>query len=267
MDPDRDGNRDRSLLVEFALGKLSPEESLRILDAVGKDPELSGDLEHILLMLNEGEREGLLQHQNYGNGGESGPRLREWSRFGRQAIRTAAVLCMIVGAGSITREISKPPHCAIATVGDSDLEFRTRSGSEDVLSAARGLLLDGTPDDALRLTEWYLAVYPEGSARSEAHLLRATAFLIEAKRTRVGVFVSFDSGLVEQAWSELQKAKTDGSSAGIAEHIVWFEAKALLMKENLPEARSRLQRVVALGGVRSRKAADMLDRIDIDMKK
>ena len=267
MDPDRDGNRDRPLLVEFALGKLSPEESRRILDAVDKDPDLSADLEHILLMLNEGEREGLLQRQKYGHGGESGTRLREWSRFARHAIRTAAVLCMILGAGLIIREVSKPPFCEIATVGDPDLEFRSRGGSEDILAAARGLLLDGTPDDALHLTGWYLAVYPEGSARAEAHLLRATAFLLEAKKTRVGIVVTFDSGLVEQAWRELQLAKTDGWSPGIAEHILWFESKALLMKGHAHEARLRLQQVVALGGVRSRSAAALLDRFHAPVNK
>ena len=48
----------RDDLVDFALGKLSPEESLRVLDAVEADPGLSAQLEEIAVVVRGVDRDG-----------------------------------------------------------------------------------------------------------------------------------------------------------------------------------------------------------------
>jgi hypothetical protein len=262
MDRDREEHLDRELLVEFALGRLSPGESLRILERVSSDEELSADLDLILLMLREGAREGLLNHQSYDERGGNGSRLREWSRFSLIVLRTAAMICLLLGAGLVFREVNKPRYFDIAAVGSSDLDFRVRGGSVDVLGVARGLLLKGQCEDALRTVDWYLAVYPDGDGRSEAHLLKAAALLFKSRSAQWGLLMNFDRVLVDEAAAELQQAKATSDPDLTGEHIAWFEAKVLLMKGDAKKARSRFEDVVLMGGVRSAAAKRMLKILD-----
>lgn len=257
-------DRDRELLVEFALGRLSPEESLRILERVSSDPELSAHLDLVLLMLKEGEREGSLNCQTYGERGVQGSRLREWSRFSLTVLRTAAMFCVLLGVGLVVREVNKPRYFDIAAVGPSDLDFRMRGGSGEILSLARGLQQKGEYEDVLRTVDWYLAVASDGSERSEAHLLKATTLLLKARRDHLGLLMTFDRQLVDEAVSELRQARATDEADRTREHVAWFEAKTLLMKGDVEGAHSRFQDVASMGGVRSADAKRILMILDSD---
>jgi hypothetical protein len=258
MDRDRNESQDHEVLVEFALGRLSPAESLRILDRVSADDELSADLDLVLLMLNEGEREGLLHRRTYGPSGDRGSRLREWSTFSLTVLRTAAMLFMVLGVGLILREVTKPDYADLAAVGSSDLDFRMRGRAEDVLGLARAMVMKGEYDDGLRMAEWYLSVYPDGNERSEAHVLKGALLLVQARKSKVGVFLSFDASLVDAAWTELQSARLARDFVRTREHVAWFEAKALLMKGNVQQARALFESVALMGGVRNDDAKRLL---------
>jgi hypothetical protein len=258
MDRDREESQDREDLVEFALGRLSPAESLRILDRVSADEGLSADLDLVLLMLGEGKREGSLHRRTYSPRGDRGNRLREWSTFSLTVLRTAAMLFMLLGVGLILREVTKPDYADIAAVGSSDLDFRMRGGAQDVLGLARALVMKGEYEDGLRMAEWYLSVFPEGSERSEAHVLKGALLLVQARKTRVGVFLRFDESLVDAAWTELQRARLARDFVRTREHVAWFEAKALLMKGNVQEARALFESVAVMGGVRNDDAKRIL---------
>jgi hypothetical protein len=229
---------------------------------VSSDRELSADLDLILLMLKEGEREGSLNRQTYGEQGAHGSRLRERSRFSLAALRAAAMVCVLLGIGLVVREVNKPRYFDIAVVGPSDLDFRMRGGSGDILSLARGLQQKGEYEDALRTVDWYLAVDPNGSERSEAHLLKATTLLLKARRDHLGLLVTFDRVLVDEATAELRQARATDEADLTGEHIAWFEAKTFLMKGDVKGAHARFQDVASMGGVRSADAKRILMILD-----
>jgi hypothetical protein len=165
---------------------------------------------------------------------------------------------MLLGVGLILREVTKPDYADIAAVGSSDLDFRIRRGGEEVLGLARVLVMKGEYDDGLRMAEWYLSVYPDGNQRSEAHVLKAALLMVQARKAKVGIFVRFDESLVDAAWTELQGARSARDYVRNREHVAWFEAKALLMKGNVQEARALFESVAVMGGVRNDDAKRML---------
>lgn len=253
---------DRSLLVEFAQGRLSPAEALVVLDVVEADPELSEDLELVLLMLREGSRGTTGNPIRYDAGSESGPSLRESTPGAVHLLRVAAVLLVMLGAGWILDATTSSPYAHLARVDVADLHLRVRDASTNILQGSRELLYQRAWQECVRRAEWYLAVFPEGEERADACILRSAGLLMGAHGSVLGMHVRYDQAMVDSALAALQMARSGARTIFEAEEIEWFTAKASLMRGDREPARAALQAIIAGGGARVADARALLSSID-----
>lgn len=254
------GETDHSLLVELVHGRLGGDDAQRLLDRVAADEELSRELDLIILMMDEGTREG--RTRRYDQAREQGRTLREASGTGRALLRAAAVVMLLIGGGTLIDAALAPPYAMVAGVGTGDLHLLVRDGSADELAAMRAFLSQGQWEEAARRAEWYLSVHGDGPGRGTAHVNRAAAFLMGARKDVLGFGVRFDRTLVDSAMVALHRARLGAPAPGEVEQIAWLEAKAFLMRGEPGEARTRLQWIIGTGGIYVQDARRILATLD-----
>ena len=254
------GQDDRSLLVDLAHGRLSADDARIVLDRVAADDELSKELDLIILMMVEGQRE--RGTTRYGQLKERGRTLRETTGPGLVLLRVAATVLFLFGAGSLIDAAIAPPYVHLATVGGEDLHLRIRDGSAAEIAAMRTYLYRGTWGEAVQRAEWYLAVHAGAPDRSTVEIIRAAGLLMGARQDVLGFGVHFDRALVDSALAALGNARSGSPTAGEVEQIAMFEAKAFLMRGEAGAARTRLLRIIAGGGVYVQDARRILADLD-----
>lgn len=254
------GQLDRSMLVDLAYGRLSADDARTVLDRVAADEELSKELDLVILMMAEGQRDE--RTMRYDQMKERGRTLRETTGAGLVLLRVAAVVLLLLGAGSLIDAALAPPYAHLAMVEDEDLHLRIRDASSGEIAAMRMYLYQGAWEEAARRAEWYLAVHTGAQDRPTAGIIRAAGLLMGAKHDVMGFGVHFDRALVDSALASLSDARCGEPTPGEIEQITMFEAKAFLMRGDADAARSRLRRIVGGGGVYVQDARRILADLD-----
>lgn len=254
------GQFDRSLLVDLAYGRLSADDARIVLDRVAADEDLSKELDLVILMMAEGQRDE--RTMRYDQLKERGRTLRETAGPGLVLLRVAAVVLFLLGAGGLIDAAMAPPYAQLAVVEGEDLHLRIRDGSSAELAAMRMDLYQGAWEEAARRAEWYLAVHAGAQDRPTVGIIRAAGLLMGAKHDVMGFGVHFDRSLVDSALASLSDARCSGPTPGEMEQITMFEAKAFLMRGDAEAARTRLRRIIEGGGVYVQDARRILADLD-----
>jgi len=123
-------------LVDLALGKLTPEQSLEVIERLEQDPLKSSELELIVNILGSAEALPAIEdsRNNSKRGSPSGVRERR-SDF-TLAIRSAAAIVLMLGSVFLSGEFSEDSYASLITVRAEDLDVRTRGRSAEILEIA-----------------------------------------------------------------------------------------------------------------------------------
>jgi hypothetical protein len=259
----------RPAISDLALGKVAPEEALRMLTAIENDPEASKELDMQVELLNLVSTEGKEVFEP-----ESAPRpsgaFRLWSN--RLAFRLpsrkwlvpagalAAAVVLWLGLAAIS-SWTRPPDDRLAQIGEEDLEFRTRGNIRDGLAEVPALISERRFDDVVRISERFTRAYPKSDLNGFAHYSAGLAYLASARRSTLGLFPTFDEGRVERALAHLTPVLADTLHTGLTEDAMWLQAKGYLMLRDPESARGTLSRLVAMNGRRAKEALEMLQRM------
>jgi hypothetical protein len=219
---------DRETLVAFASGRLSGEDSLRVLSSIEKDPRLSAELEEILLLMRATEEKGTDAHRD-------GRRKFSSEPYISYTLRIAAVV--IVGFLSVVAasEVTKDRYCDIANVNTADLSLTWRGDSDPEIESARVQFIRGDREASLKSLEQFVRYHPADESASVVHYLIGAILLESSRRDLLGLFPGYDTARVHQALVHLAEATRSGNPRLVEEAHV-LRIKALLMLRRPEEA-------------------------------
>ena len=186
--------RERPNVSDLALGHLSPEESLRLLDRIESDGEASAELElHIgLVNLAQSRGEEIFRIRPNRAGAEGfSPGVREstpvWVPSIRPAIllRAAALLLvpvlLLVGADRLITD----PYAHLARVEKPEFSVLVRAGEREDVNLAYRLLDAGQYDEALRLFERFARAFPGSDIVDYVHYSAGSVYLMTAQNSNM----------------------------------------------------------------------------------
>ena len=258
-------NTDRGVLGDFALGRLSPEESLKLLDEIENDPEASRQLELVTELMNVVDSHGAEVFEGRIPVGMVSTR---WSNLGAGLMRffkarkfamatVTGALCVAAASVVIVSHLTSPGYFALAKVDGAD--YITRVRGLDDFADAHALLDAGETELAIKSLERYTRAFPDGPRVDYAHYLAGAALLISAHRGFLTLFPSFDHERVVAAMRHLELAAHRSANPRVKEESHWLIAKAHLMLEKPDDAIAQLQLVITLDGVRKTGASALLE--------
>jgi hypothetical protein len=252
----------RDDLVDFALGKLGPEESLRVLDAVEADPALSAQLEEIAVVVRGIDRDG---EELFGTGrGERGrapgPVVRDsgW----RYVIRAAAVLVVVIGLSVVISALTAGPYADLTVLGRVELDVRFRGIDAEDLVQARTAHSEGDVDAALVYLDRFLRMHPDGEDADVARVLAGSIRLGGAESSVFGLFRRFDEWQIMLGLRDLLMVIARSENPRLVEEACWIASKGYLMLGQPENAAEHLRRVVNGGGLRVHGAEELLAEIN-----
>jgi ElaB/YqjD/DUF883 family membrane-anchored ribosome-binding protein len=264
-------HRKKGYVTDFALGMLSPEESLRVLEEIEHDPGASADLELATALLNVAQTDG---EELFAPGDEAlQAKVQRRKAFGsgiRDFVR-ARPLAFPVGVASalglllvVLLTVSKEntsKYYALARIDPVEFVSRVRGFGEDEIQSASSLFSDGRWDESIKVLEWYTRAFPQSDRIDYVHYFAGSVYLLSAPRSYLTLFPSFDRDRVLRAIAHLERAARSPSSQRIREESHWLLAKAYLMLEMPTKASEELERVLSVNGQKKAEAAALIAAI------
>lgn len=258
-------------IADLALGKLPPDEALKLLEAIESDPDASKELDVQTELINLVSAEG---KEIFEPARSTRPSFvqKRWldrltllgfSRWPSVALGAAAIVALLWIGLSLGSSLTRPPYDEMAQIERTDQEFRTRGVTYDELSVIPALCSEERFDDVIRLCERFIRAYPASDLVGFAHYSAGFSYLASARRSTLGFFPSYEGGRVEKALKHFAYVAGDTAHSPLAEDAMWLEAKGFLMIENPVAAQTALSRLVAMNGRRREEAQDLLRRINI----
>ncbi len=252
----------RDDLVDFALGKLGPEESLRVLDAVEADPGLSAQLEEIAVVVRGIDRDG---EELFGGG--RGDRGRASGRVVRDSgwryvVRAAALLVAVIGLSLVISALTARPYADLTALGRIELDVRFRGIDVEDLEQARVAHAEGDVGAALVHLNRFLRMHPEGEDADVARVLAGSIRIGAAESSVFGLFRRFDEGQILLGLRDLLLVVARSENLRLVEEASWIASKGYLMLGQPENAADHLRRVVKGGGLRVRGAEELLEEIN-----
>jgi hypothetical protein len=220
---------DRGTLVAFAHGKLTREESLRVLAEIERDQGLSRELEEILLIMRAIDDQTTAKHD------------RQQSLFLEPALkyvlRIAAVLVLGMLSLVAISEISKTGYHDLARVDTKDLRLQWRGSSDAAVESGKALFVAGEHDTAIGHLEEIVRTIPPGESACVVHWMIGAMLLETAERSAIGLFPYYDSLRVRRAMDHLTAA-SQSTNPRLIEDTQLLRMKGLLML-GLPQEATR----------------------------
>ena len=250
-----------SQLSDFVLGKLSPEESLRVLDELERDPEASQTVDYYASLLAYAQGEGRSVFEERVNRRQSGSfaGVRRAARLvsrRRWIFAAAAVLAMSIFVGLLLRgkSILWGDDAKYAALSDVEFGIGIRAEADDTLLVAMNLFHEGEYDRSIRVLERLMKAEPVHPFRDFANYTLGVVHLVAAGGSGNGPIRVFDREHVRQGLESLGRAAMLTSSPRLAEEAYWLMAKGHLMVGEREEGLRFLQQVIDSGGQRKGEA-------------
>lgn len=251
-------------LADFVKGKLSPEESLKLLDEIERDPTLSARLETANLLANLAETYGpdILASREEPRGWISEYML---SRALGKRVRYAALalaVCLFLVVGLFALRWTYPfRYTSLASIERVEIESNTRGDEENEFNLARQLSDDGKIDDAIDVLERFTRAYPRDEALDYAHLSAGALYLFSARRDVMSFITTFDKERVSKGLEHLLLAERTSPRTRLVEKARVLRAKGFLMLSEPDSASSELRYTISMHGESEREAKDLLERV------
>ncbi len=260
----------KNMVRDLVLGNLSPEESLRVLDMVEKDPELSHELELATSLVNVAAEDGkelfgessTLKHNPF-------PRRRAFSRrssaYAGDAwtyLRyTLAVLVTIGVLLPVVSHFMTGPYVALSALDDSGGMERLRTAGERELARLYDESISGNDEETIRSLERYLRRHPQSEVTGFVRLALGEQYLRSARTSMLTLFPGFDESKVNRAFFQLNQIIDSGGNDRLVEEAHWLRAKAALMLGRPDSAISDLQELLRFKGRLSHQAEQLIGDI------
>ena len=244
---------DQDMLIAFACGKLSREESLRVLAKIENDDTLSRDLEEVLLVMRG------VQEQEYGR--EDACRRRVIREpIMKYVLRLAAVLVVGLLSAISVSELTKGKYHDLARITDLDFSGRWRGDQDDEIEWARREFTGGNRDGAIRELERVIQTRPAGESMAVVHWMVGAMQLETAERSVWGLFPRYDEKRAVQALDHLTLAMRS-TNVRVVEEAHLLRMKGFLMLNKPQEAMREGEEVVRIGGEGGAEAMMLLHEI------
>jgi hypothetical protein len=257
----------RESISDLVLGKLSPEESLRLLEEIERDPSASEELEFAAELLRFAavhgksvfERAEYLSPQASGKPRTVAERLESYLHV-RNLAYPAIVLVVMLGLVTASH-LSRDKYYPLTGIEGVEFESRVRGPGQEDLDAAQQFYAEGQPDESIRVLERYIRAFPRSEVIDYVHYSTGTIYLLSSRRSFLSLFPSYDHERVMHGLDHLDSALHNSTNVHIIENSHWLRAKAFLMRHRPYDALVELEGLKSLGGSRSDQASELISEI------
>jgi len=267
----------RESISDLVLGKLSPEESLKLLEEIERDPSASEELELVTGMLRFAVVHGkeVFEPMEVASTPEvSPPRgvaelLRSYLRVRKLKYPVAAlvVVCVIALGFVAASHLSTDEYYPLTIIESIEFDSRVRGPGQEDLDAAQHLYAEGEPDESLRLLERYVRAFPRSGVIDYVHYSAGAIYLMRSQRSFLSLFPSYDQERVRRGLAHLDSAAHISTNLRIVENSRWLRAKAFLMVRRPEDALGELEKLRSLKGSKSSQASQLISEIQRIQKK
>ena len=257
-----------STIVDFAHGRLTPEESLGLLKSIEDDPRASEDLDLVVDLMNAAadpqsslfgaptiHQKPLLIRifQSFVESFRSHPFLYPAGAFGC----LAAALVLVITANLLTADKLDE----LTGIDRTAFSWNTRGTDNSDIAGAYFCFTNGDYAKSLSLLDRYLRQEPRGDLGPYVHYTAGAVCLIASKQSYFTLFQTHNGTRVSEALQHLSLAIAQTSNRRLLEESRFLRAKGFLMLHRPDEAIAELDTVRALSGPRSEEAMQMIERI------
>ena len=261
-----------SSISDLALGILSPEESLKILEEVEKNPQASMELELATDLLNFVALEGkelFERKQATVYARRSAVKSIVWkindllgARRFAYPLAALVVLMILIGGLALTSFLTTSEYYPLTVIQRLDFESRVCGPGLQDFDMAYEAFSRGQYDETVRLLERFIRAFPESELVDYAHYSVGATYLVSSRKSFMTLFPSFEDGSVIRGLENLELAIQKSSNPRTIEDSHWIRAKGYLMLDNPERALAELLIVQSLNGLRKEQAS----RLILDIK-
>ena len=262
---------DSPQLSDYVLGMLSPEESLRVLDELERDPEASRMVDDYASLLAYAEGEGRAVFEGRLNGSPAAKprgtgRIAGIAAGSRWVFTAAAVFALAVFVGQLVRgkSILWGDEAEYAALSSVDFKVSIRAEADDDLMVAMSLFHEGDYERSIRVLDRLMRSVPAYPFPDFVNYSLGVVHLAVAE-TRLGNSIRiYDRSHVTQALESLRRAAMLTASRRMAEEAHWLTAKGHLMMGDRSTGLLELEKVIDYGGKRGGEARRLKILIESD---
>ncbi len=257
-----------STIIDFALGKLTPAESLGLLESIEKDPRASEELDLVVDLMNEAAdpqssmfktpvtyRKSFLSRavgsiiERIG----SHPFLYPAGAFGSLVAALGIIASINIVSGNRLDELTGIDRTAFS--------WNARGADNSDIAGAYVCFTHGEYSKSLSLLDRHLRLEPGDDLAPYVHYTAGAVCLIASKRRYFALFQTYDAALVSEALRHLSSAIGRSTNRRLLEESRFLRAKGFLMINKPSEAIVELDAVRSLNGPRCDEAMQMIERI------
>lgn len=256
---------DRARITDLVLGKLSPEEALKVLEEVESSPEASREMELAVEVLNFARGEGQGEFARQEGVAERGAIVRDgwsgvvsnWLRPPRLVYGVAVAVTLAV-AGIGTRYFLAK-GVIIPEAETEWIEWATVRFSEtSSLLSAQDAFQRGDPETAYDELTRYIRVHPEDPLKGEVRYNAALLCFDLGRDDLAGFPVGYDTLWISRGIGLLDELLADPTSAPLHEGAQLLRARGLIAVGRSVEAEPDLRAVSEARGRRAEEARKLL---------
>lgn len=257
-----------STIIDFAHGRLTPAESLGLLDSIAKDRRASEELDLVVDLMNEAADPQSIMF--------AAP-LLDQKPFVVRTIRSfvekfrshpflypvgalgclAAAMLIVISINILTANKLDE----LAGIDRTAFTWNARGTDNSDIAGAYICFTNGDYAKSLALLDRYLHLDPNGDLAPYVHYTAGAVCLIASRQSYFTLFQTHDATRVSEALQHLSIAIGRASNRRLIEESRLLRAKGYLMLHRPLEAIAELDTVRSLNGPRSEEAMQMIERI------
>ena len=253
-----------SQLSDFVLGKLSPEESLRVLDELERDPEASKTVDYYSSLLAYAQGEGKEVFEGRVIAAQPHPlagvrRAMEVVSSRRWVFAAAAMLALAIAVAVLVRgkSILWGEDAAYAALADVEFGVGIRAEADDNMMIAMNLFRQAEYDQSITVLERLLKAEPAHPFPDRVNYALGLVHLVAAGQGGTESVRVFDRSHISRGLESLQRAIMLTASPRLAEEAHWLSAKGQLMLGRREDGIRALDAVIQVGGRREADARQL----------
>ncbi|MFQ5797915.1 MAG: tol-pal system YbgF family protein [Bacteroidota bacterium] len=263
--------RNTSSIRDLALGKLSPEESLKVLEKLERNPEASEELDVVADLMNfvAIQGEGLFEReQDAVFVGESSAKRIVWKveellRPKKLAYPIAAlvVLFVLMSVLVVASALTTSRYYSLTKIDRLEFESRVRGPGLQDFAMAYQSFSESRYDEAIRLLERFIRAFPQSELVDYAHYSAGATYLVSSEQSFLSLFPSFDHERVTRGLEHLELAIQKSSNPRTIEDSRLLRARGYLMLDKSKKAIAELRIVESLNGLKREQASRLISEL------
>ena len=255
-------------LVDLAMGRLSPEDSLKAFEELERTHDVSKDLDVIvdLIHLASDPRENVFS---------SSDRLRSpWWRFVALWIRERSAIHPILYPSGIVAGFLIALALLLAIfipkgnryeellgIDRTVFEWNIRGVGDRDVAIGYHFFTEGEYSKCILHLERYIRTHAVSEIGGYIHYSLGSVYLLSSRKSNLPHMTTYDGARIRSGLAELEISGLQTSSPRLREESRFLRSKGYLMLELADSAIAELDSVFVMNGVRKSEASQMIDRI------